>query len=200
MAEGIKILAQNKKAWHEYFIEERFEAGIVLMGTEVKSLRMGKANLSDSYVKIQNGEMWLLGTHISPYKEGNIFNHEPVRKRKLLMHKSQILKLTTKVDEKGFSLIPVKMYLSKGKIKIEIALAKGKKLYDKRDSITTKQFKKDKANMGLKIKKKKKKGTVNADNKLFNFFTAPFLDDNLELSVVFFYLSLLVFKHFVKFF
>ena len=149
MAEGIKILAQNKKAWHEYFIEERFEAGIVLMGTEVKSLGMGKANLSDSYVKIQNGEMWLLGTHISPYKEGNIFNHEPVRKRKLLMHKSQILKLTTKVDEKGFSLIPVKMYLSKGKIKIEIALAKGKKLYDKRDSITTKQFKKDKANMGL---------------------------------------------------
>ena len=135
MAEGIKILAQNKKAWHEYFIEERFEAGIVLMGTEVKSLRMGKANLSDSYVKIQNGEMWLLGTHISPYKEGNIFNHEPVRKRKLLMHKSQILKLTTKVDEKGFSLIPVKMYLSKGKIKIEIALAKGKKLYDKRETI-----------------------------------------------------------------
>ncbi len=149
MTEGIKILAQNKKAWHEYFIEERFEAGIVLMGTEVKSLRMGKANLSDSYVKIQNGEMWLLGTHISPYKEGNIFNHEPVRKRKLLMHKMQIAKLTTKVDEKGFSLIPVKMYLSKGKIKIEIALAKGKKLYDKRDSISTKQFKKDKANMGL---------------------------------------------------
>lgn len=138
-----KILIQNKKAWHEYFIEDRYEAGIILTGTEVKSLRNCRANLGDSYAKIKNGEIWLCQAHISPYKEGNIFNHDPLRNRKLLLHKQQIAKLFSKTEEKGYSLIPTKIYLSNGKIKIEIALAKGKKLYDKRDSLTAKQAKKD---------------------------------------------------------
>ncbi|MCQ2736469.1 MAG: SsrA-binding protein SmpB [bacterium] len=138
-----KILIQNKKAWHEYFIEDRYEAGMVLTGTEVKSLRNCRANLGDSYAKIKNGEIWLCQAHISPYKEGNIFNHDPLRNRKLLLHKQQIAKLFSKTEEKGYSLIPTKIYLSNGRIKIEIALAKGKKLYDKRDSLTAKQAKKD---------------------------------------------------------
>lgn len=138
-----KILIQNKKAWHEYFIEDRYEAGMILTGTEVKSLRNCRANLGDSYAKIKNGEIWLCQAHISPYKEGNIFNHDPLRNRKLLLHKQQIAKLFSKTEEKGYSLIPTKIYLSNGKIKIEIALAKGKKLYDKRDSLTAKQAKKD---------------------------------------------------------
>ncbi len=138
-----KILVQNKKAWHEYFIEDRFEAGMVLVGTEVKSLRNGRANLGDSYVKIRDGEAWLCHAHISEYREGNIFNHDPLRNRKLLLHRQQIAKLSAKTEEKGYSIIPTKIYLSKGMIKMEIALAKGKKLYDKRDSIGARQAKRD---------------------------------------------------------
>lgn len=140
---GDKILIQNKKAWHNYFIEDKLDAGIALTGTEVKSLRAGKANLNDAYASIKNGEAWLYQAYVSPYKEGNIFNHEPRRTRKLLLHKYQISKLFTKTKERGYSLIPTKIYVSKGKIKVEIALAKGKKLYDKRDVINYKQAKKD---------------------------------------------------------
>jgi len=149
MAEGNKNIVVNKDAWHEYFIEDKFEAGIALLGTEVKSLRRGKVNLSDSYVQIKNGEAWLVQAHISIYKEGNIFNHEPLRKRKLLLHKDEIAKLFSKISEKGYSLIPLRLYFSKGRIKVEIALAKGKKLYDKRDSMAEKQAKKD-MDRGLK--------------------------------------------------
>ncbi len=138
-----KVIITNKKAWHDYFIEDRFEAGIVLTGTEVKSLRKGKVNLSDSYVSVKNGEAWLMQAHISPYEQGNIFNHEPRRARKLLLHKYEIGKLFIKTAERGYSLIPVKLYFSKGRVKVEIALAKGKKLYDKRDSISEKQAKRD---------------------------------------------------------
>ncbi len=142
MAEG-KVIALNKKAWHEYFLEDKFEAGISLTGTEVKSLRRGKVNLSDSYVAIKNNEAWLLQAHISKYEEGNIFNHEPRRQRRLLLHRYEIEKLSSKTAEKGYSLIPVKLYFSKGRVKVEFALAKGKKLYDKRDSISEKQAKRD---------------------------------------------------------
>lgn len=140
---GEKAITVNRKAWHEYFIEDKYEAGIALTGTEVKSLRRGKINLTDSYAQIKNGEAWLMQAHISPYEEGNIFNHEPRRKRKLLLHKEEIRKLFSKTAEKGFSLIPTRMYFSKGKVKVEIALAKGKKLYDKRDSLSEKQAKRD---------------------------------------------------------
>ena len=142
MSEG-KVIALNKKAWHDYFIEDRFEAGIALTGTEVKSLRRGKVNLNDSYIVIKNKEAYLLQAHISQYEEGNIFNHEPRRSRKLLLHKYEIDKLFSKTVEKGYSLIPVKLYFLKGRVKIEFALAKGKKLYDKRDSISEKEAKRD---------------------------------------------------------
>lgn len=140
---GEKVITVNRKAWHEYFIEERIEAGIALTGTEVKSLRRGKVNLTDAYGQIKNEEAWLVQAHISPYDEGNIFNHEPRRKRKLLLHKYEIKKLFSKTAEKGYSLIPTRMYFSKGKVKVELALAKGKKLYDKRDAISEKQAKRD---------------------------------------------------------
>ena len=149
MAEGNKNIIVNRTAWHEFFIEDKYEAGIALMGTEVKSLRLGKVNLSDSYVVIKNREAFLVQAHISIYKEGNIFNHEPLRKRKLLLNKYEIDKLHSKIAEKGYSLIPIRMYFSKGRVKVEIALAKGKKLYDKRDSMAEKQAKRD-IDRGLK--------------------------------------------------
>lgn len=132
--EGIKIVAENRKAFHNYAIEERTEAGIVLKGTEVKSLRNGKANLQDSYAIIKNGEMFLLNAHIPPYALGNRENHDPLRTRKLLLHKNEIHKLWSKSDIKGYSVIPLKIYFKKGRAKVELGVGRGKKLHDKRES------------------------------------------------------------------
>jgi len=129
-----KPLATNRKARHEYHILETIEAGIALQGTEVKSLREGKANLKESYARVQEGELFLINCHISPYSHGNLQNHDPVRKRRLLLHRREINKLQTKLNERGFTLVPLKFYLARGKIKLQLGLAKGKKLYDKRDS------------------------------------------------------------------
>ena len=137
-----KNAATNKKAFHDYYIEEKFEAGIALTGTEVKSLREGRANLKESYAKIKDGELFLMNAHISPYSCGNMFNHEPKRIRKLLMHRREIHKLFGKVRERGYSLVPLSIYFnSKNKAKLEFALAKGKTLYDKRESIKRKDAK-----------------------------------------------------------
>jgi len=134
-----KLICQNKKAFHNYFIEDTYEAGISLLGTEVKSLRQGKANLGDSYAKIKNGEVFLIDAHISPYSHANRFNHDPLRPRKLLLHKREIKRLIGKVQEKGYTLIPLRLYFSEGgKAKVELGLAKGKKLIDKRETIKRK--------------------------------------------------------------
>jgi len=131
----MKILATNRKAYHDYYILETYEAGIVLKGTEVKSAKQGRINLKDSYAKIENGEIYLINAHISPYTHGNVYNHDPKRTRKLLMHKREIMKLYGKVKEKGLTLIPLKAYIKNGKVKIELGLCKGKKKYDKRAEI-----------------------------------------------------------------
>ena len=136
--DSIKNIAQNKKARHDYFIEETYECGIELVGTEVKSLREGKVNLKDSYASITDGEVFVKNMHISPYEKGNIFNKDPLRERKLLLHKREILKLIGKIKEKGYSLVPLSLYFKNSKVKIELALARGKKLYDKRDDIAKK--------------------------------------------------------------
>jgi SsrA-binding protein len=141
--ESIKIIAENRKARHDYFIEETFEAGIALTGTEVKSLRAGKVNLKDSYAQVINGEMVLQQVHISPYEQGNRYNVDPLRPRKLLMHKREIMRLFGKVRQEGLTLVPLKFYFSKGKVKVELALCKGKKLYDKRDAAATKDAKRE---------------------------------------------------------
>lgn len=130
----IKIITDNRKARHDYHILETFEAGMALQGTEVKSLRAGKANLNDAYARVENGELFLYNMHISPYEQGNRFNHDPKRTRKLLMHKYEISKLFGSVREKGLTLVPLKVYFSRGRAKVEIALAQGKKLYDKREA------------------------------------------------------------------
>lgn len=130
-----KVLATNRKARHDFFIEKSYEAGIVLVGTEVKSLRRGKCNLKDAYVEIKDGEVFVEGMHISPYEMGNIFNVDPLRRRKLLLNKAEIRKLARDVDQKGFTIVPLKAYLVSGRVKLEIALARGKKLYDKRDAM-----------------------------------------------------------------
>lgn len=140
---GIKIAAENRKARHDYHIHETYEAGIALTGTEVKSLRGGKANLKDSYAKVENTEVFLHNMHISPYEQGNRFNHEPLRKRKLLMHRYEINKLIGKVKEKGFALVPLKIYFTHGLAKVELALATGKKLYDKRDDMAERDAKRE---------------------------------------------------------
>ncbi|MCL6593155.1 MAG: SsrA-binding protein SmpB [Alicyclobacillus sp.] len=127
-----KTLAQNRKAYHDYFIEETYEAGIVLKGTEIKSIRRGSANLRDAYARVENGEVWLHNMHISPYEQGNRFNHEPLRSRKLLLHRAEIQKLIGAVRERGYTLVPTRLYLKNGFCKVEIGLAKGKKLHDKR--------------------------------------------------------------------
>ena len=132
---GTKLIAQNKKAWHDYFVDEKYEAGIALFGTEVKSLRQGAVNLKDSYCTIEGGELYVVGMHISPYEQGNIFNREPLRQRKLLMHKREIMKLHGLVSQKGFTLVPLSLYFSGSHVKVEVGLCRGKKLYDKRDSI-----------------------------------------------------------------
>jgi SsrA-binding protein len=135
---GVKLIAQNKKAYHDYHIEEAYEAGMVLTGTEVKSLREGRANLRDSYAAVKDGEMWLIGVHISPYGAGNIFNHEPLRERKLLLHAHEIKRLMGKVQAAGYTLVPTKMYFKDGRAKVEIGLAKGKATYDKRQTLAKK--------------------------------------------------------------
>lgn len=140
---GVKIVAQNRKARHNYFIEERYEAGMVLQGTEVKALREGRANIKDGYARITDGEVYLMDVHISPYAFGNRFNHDPLRPRKLLMHSREIHRLRGKVKEKGFSLIPLSIYFSHGRAKVALALAKGKKLYDKREALKRKAMKKE---------------------------------------------------------
>jgi len=135
---GIKTLASNRKARHDYFIEDTIEAGIVLKGTEVKSIRQGKLNLKDSYASIDNGEIYLNNMHISPYEQGNINNVDPVRKRKLLLHKREIRRLNQEIKLKGLTIVPLSVYLKDGKVKVQLAVAKGKKLYDKRDDIAKK--------------------------------------------------------------
>jgi SsrA-binding protein len=140
---GEKLICQNKKAWHNYSIEDKYEAGIVLQGTEVKSLRDGRANLGDSYGKIKNGEIFLIDAHISPYSFGNRLNHDPLRPRKLLLHKKEIRRLIGKVQERGFTLIPLRLYFSDGKAKVELGLAKGKKLFDKRETLKRKTMERD---------------------------------------------------------
>ncbi len=136
--ENKKIIAQNRKAYHEYFIEDKIECGIVLAGTEVKSLRKGSVNFRDSYAEIRNGECFICGMHISPYEQGNIFNKDPLRDRKLLLHKHEIDRLLGVVKQKGLTLTPLELYFSHGKVKLLLGVAKGKKLYDKRDSIAAK--------------------------------------------------------------
>ena len=136
--EHTKLIANNKKAFHDYFIEEQYECGIVLVGTEVKSLRLGKCSIKESWVRIENGELWIMGMNISPYEKGNIFNVDPLRVRKLLVHRSEIRKLDQLVSRDGYTLVPLDVYFSKGRAKVRIGLAKGKKLYDKRETIAKK--------------------------------------------------------------
>lgn len=140
----MRIIAQNKKAHHDYEILERYEAGIVLQGSEIKSIREGRVNLKDSYAKAKDGELWLYDMHISPYDKASFFNHDPLRPRKLLLHKSEIIRLIGKVNERGLTLIPLKIYINdRGKAKIELALAKGKKLHDKRKAIAEKDLRRE---------------------------------------------------------
>lgn len=135
---GSRLIANNKKAYHDYFIEETYEAGIALHGTEVKSLRMGKCSIKESFVRIENEEVYIYGMHISPYEKGNIFNRDPLRVKKLLLHKSEVRKMKGKIAEKGYTLVPLKVYFNRSLVKVEIGLAKGKKLYDKRQDIAKK--------------------------------------------------------------
>lgn len=136
--DSIKLIANNKKAFHEYFIEDKYEAGISLAGTEVKSLRMGKCSIKEAFIKIEKGEVIIYGMHISPYEKGNIFNKDPLRPRKLLMHKYEINKIAGKMSEKGYTVVPLQVYFKGSLVKVELALAKGKKLYDKRQDIAKK--------------------------------------------------------------
>ena len=133
-----KLIANNKKAYHDYFIDETYEAGIALHGTEVKSMRMGKCSIKESFIRIENGEVFVYGMHVSPYEKGNIFNKDPLRIKKLLMHKYEINKLQGKIKEKGYTLVPLQVYFKEGKVKVEVGLARGKKLYDKRADIAKK--------------------------------------------------------------
>ncbi len=133
-ARGVKPIAQNRKAYHDYFIEEKYEAGIELFGTEVKSVRAGAVNLKDSFCSVKNGELFAYGMHISPYEKGNIFNREPMRPKRLLMHRREINKLQARVQQDGLTLIPLSLYLKDSRVKVELGLARGKKLYDKRES------------------------------------------------------------------
>ena len=141
--ESLKLIANNKKAYHDFFILDTYEAGIALHGTEVKSLRMGKCSIKESFIRIENGEVFIYGMHISPYEKGNIFNKDPLRVKKLLLHKAEINKLLGKIKEKGMSVVPLKVYLKGSLVKVEIGLAKGKKLYDKRDDIAKKDQKRE---------------------------------------------------------
>jgi len=142
-SEGIKVISDNRKAYHDYFVEEKLEAGIILTGTEIKSIRNGRVNLKDSYARIENGEVWLYQLHISPYEQGNRFNHDPLRKRKLLLNRSEIIKLIGKVQQQGLTLIPTKIYLKHGLAKIELGVCRGKKNYDKRQDIAERDAKRE---------------------------------------------------------
>ena len=139
----MKLVANNKKAYHDYFIEEKIECGIALHGTEVKSLRMGKCSIKESFIRIENAEVFVYGMHISPYEKGNIFNKDPLRVKKLLLHKQEINKLLGKIKEKGYTLVPLQVYFKDGKAKVEIGLARGKKLYDKREDIAKKDARRE---------------------------------------------------------
>ena len=141
--EAVKVIAQNKKAFHDYFVDEKYEAGIALFGTEVKSIRAGGVNLKDSYCPFDKGEMFVTGMHVSPYEQGNIFNREPLRERKLLMHRREIMKLQGLVQQKGYTLVPLSLYFSGSHVKVEVGLCRGKKLYDKRDTDAAKQANRD---------------------------------------------------------
>ena len=149
--ESIKLIANNKKAYHDYFIDDKWEAGIELFGTEVKSIRMGKCSIKEAFIRIENREVFIYGMHISPYEKGNIFNKDPLRVRKLLLHKSQIQKLIGNSAEKGYTIVPLQVYFSNGRAKIEIGLVKGKKLYDKRQDIAKKDQKRE-AEKELKVR------------------------------------------------
>lgn len=138
MKDHIKLVANNKKAYHDYFIDDKYEAGIELFGTEVKSVRMGKCSVKEAFVKIENGQVYVYGMHISPYEKGNIFNKDPLRVRKLLLHKAEIMKLNGKVTQKGYTLVPLQVYFKGSLVKVEIGLARGKKLYDKRTDLAKK--------------------------------------------------------------
>ena len=136
--QGIKVIAQNRKAFHDYFVEEKMECGIALFGTEVKSIRQGKVNLKESWAQVRKGEIWIEGMHISPYEQGNIFNRDPLRPRKLLLHRNEIRKLDGLIMRQGFTLIPLEMYFKDGRVKVQLGLCKGKKLHDKRDAAAQK--------------------------------------------------------------
>ncbi len=146
-----KLIANNKKAFHDFFIDETYEAGIALHGTEVKSMRMGKCSIKESFIRIEDGEVFVYGMHVSPYEKGNIFNKDPLRVKKLLLHKYEINKLQGKIKEKGYTLVPLQVYFKEGKVKVEIGLARGKKLYDKRADIAKKDQRRE-AEKEFKIK------------------------------------------------
>lgn len=141
--ETMKLVANNKKAYHDFFIDEKYEAGLALHGTEVKSLRMGKCSVKEGFIRIENGEAWVYGMNISPYEKGNIFNKDPLRPKKLLLHKAEISKLAGKIAEKGYTLVPLQVYFKQGKAKLELGLARGKKLYDKRQDIAKKDARRE---------------------------------------------------------
>ncbi len=143
MGAGTKLIANNKKAYHDYFIEDKYEAGIALAGTEVKSLRMGKCSLKESFIRVEKGEVWIYNMHISPYEKGNIFNKDPLRVRKLLLNRGEINKIEGKMTQKGYTIVPLQVYFKGSLVKLEIALAKGKKLYDKRDDIAKKDMRRE---------------------------------------------------------
>lgn len=149
--DSMKLVANNKKAYHDFFIEDKYEAGIVLHGTEVKSLRLGKCSIKESFIRIENGEVFVYGMHISPYEKGNIFNKDPLRVKKLLLHRQEIHKMAGRVTQQGYTLVPLQVYFKDGKAKVEIGLAKGKKLYDKRQAIAQKDQRRE-AEKQFKIK------------------------------------------------
>ena len=149
--QAVKLVANNKKAYHDYFIEDKYEAGVVLHGTEVKSMRLGKCSIKEAFIRIENGEVFAYGMHVSPYEKGNIFNKDPLRVKKLLLHKQEINKLAGKIAEKGYTLVPLQVYFKDGKAKVEIGLARGKKLYDKRQDIARKDQRRE-AEKELKLK------------------------------------------------
>ena len=149
--ESQKLIANNKKAYHDFFIDETYECGIALHGTEVKSMRMGKCSIKEAFVRIEDGEVFVYGMHVSPYEKGNIFNKDPLRVKKLLLHKYEINKLLGKIKEKGYTLVPLQVYFKDGKVKVEIGLARGKKLYDKREAIAKKDQRRE-AEKDLKVR------------------------------------------------
>ena len=141
--ESVQLVANNKKAYHDFFIDDKFEAGIELFGTEVKSIRMGKCSIKESFIKIENGQVYIYGMHVSPYEKGNIFNKDPLRVKKLLLHKAEIRRLLSKIKEKGYTLVPLSIYFKGSLVKVEMGLARGKKLYDKREDIAKKDAKRE---------------------------------------------------------